>query len=63
MRRALRWQGQSGNERWYISSSGCQLSLYSPAVHGTDVLCLDCRPSSRTFKTVFKAVRPSVAMF
>ena len=22
MRRALRWQGQSSNERWYISSSG-----------------------------------------
>ena len=26
-------------------------------------LWMECRPSSRTYKTVFKAVRPSVAMF
>ena len=33
------------------------------SVHALHAPCCFCRPSSRAYKTVFKAVRPSVAVF
>ena len=50
--------------RWYVSI-GCAWAgqRHADAHRCTDLGCLClCRPSSRTYKTVFKAVRPNVAM-
>ena len=41
------------------ASWGCKVQLCMELI----VFALLRRPSSRTYKTVFKAVRPSVAMF
>ena len=57
MTRRLLSPGWQGSCPW-----GC-LALRGQDMQQKRIFCLCCRPSSRQFKTTFKAVRPNVAMY
>ena len=62
-RQSLTWLGLCKFRESHHCHSEWQQRAQDLVLHGTERLCWNCRPSSRTFKTVFKAVRPTVAMF